>query len=646
MGLNMKYIKEILIALLIILLTGCSLANNKLTDDYYSYINEDIISKYELNDDEYYWGFFKDSQDKVDDQVKAIISDLIKTNANPNMTILYNQVINTTTRNNSGLSTLTYYLNLIDGSSNIKDFISKAIIVENDLGVSVFTSMTVAADFKDTSKNMIYLYPVKFDFSSPSDYYVDNDYLYPRALVKQYGIKLLKLYGYDKEKARDVSQKIMDYYTSIAKESKMSDYFNDVENMYNIVTKDELKKIYSNLDSTYFDIIPDNVKISILDRGNYEAINASLTNDNLDVLKESVKLKILQTYCQYLTDDYAKIANDLENEQLGIVGQTSTEELARNIVLNLFQYDIDYQYDQKYLSTEAKSYIEEMINDILNYYENSLKNLDWLSKSTREKAITKAKNIKVNIGLDSNYPRYSDNYNLSNSNTLIENILAILKARSDYEYQRLQSNESSFGLRETIVNAYYNPQDNSINFPAAMINLVDFDKDYYENLGTVGMIIAHEITHAFDSNGAKFDEKGNLVNWWTKEDIKNYERLQKKVIDYYDKYEVISGNYLNGKLTVDENIADLGAISCISDIATRKKASKEEFKSMYESFARLFIEKSTDEYTKMLLLADTHSPGKYRVNATLASTDKFYEVYNVSKNNPMFVDKNDRLKIW
>src|SRR5699024_3145991 len=123
-------------------------------------------------------------------------------------------------------------------------------------------------------------------------------------------------------------------------------------------------------------------------------------------------------------------------------------------------------------------------------------------------AITKAKNIKVNIGLDSNYPRYSDNYNLSNSNTLIENILAILKARSDYEYQRLQSNESSFGLRETIVNAYYNPQDNSINFPAAMINLVDFDKDYYENLGTVGMIIAHEITHAFDSNGAKFDEKG------------------------------------------------------------------------------------------------------------------------------------------
>ena len=160
------------------------------------------------------------------------------------------------------------------------------------------------------------------------------------------------------------------------------------------------------------------------------------------------------------------------------------------------------------------------------------------------------------------------------------------------------------------------------------------------------MVIAHEITHAFDSNGAKFDEYGNISNWWTTKDLKNYKKLQKKVINYYNKYEVIDGEYINGKRTVNENIADLGAVSCISNIAISKKASDKDIKKMYSSLAKMWASISNKEYEKLLLLQDTHSPSKYRVNATLSSTDLFYKTYNINLLNKMYIPKEKRVKIW
>lgn len=642
----MKKLKKILLVLLIVIVTGCSLSQSQLTTDYYTYINKDKIDEYVLEDDEFTISTFTEIQDEVDKQVDLVFKEKIATAENQNINILYNQLIDINTRNNNGLSTINYYLNLIDKSTNINDFINNAIIVENELFIPIFISKSIMSDFKDTSKNMLYLSPITFDFSAPSDYYIADDYLAQRALIKQYGIKLLKQYGYDKKQAREISKNITNYYTEIAKQSKPSEYFNDIENMYNIITKEELKKIYNKLPDSYFITIPDNIKLSILDSGNYIAINNSLTEENLETLKESVKLKILQSYCNYLTEDYAKIANDFENEQLGIEKDLDLEYNAQTIITNLFQYDIDELYTSKYLDANSKKYILDMINGILNYYESNISNLTWLSPETKTKAINKVKNMTINIGLAESFPKYSANYNLTSNKTLIENILSIMKTISDYEYQSLLTNEKAPLMNQITVNAYYNPQDNSINFPAASVNFVDLEKTYYENLGTIGMIIAHEVTHAFDANGSKFDELGNLVNWWTDEDRSNYEKVQKEVIDYYNKYEVISGNYINGELTLSENIADLGAVSCISGIAKEKKASSQEIRSMYASFASLWAEKSREEYTKLLLLIDTHAPNKYRVNATLSSTDLFYEVYNVSKDNEMYIPEDERLRVW
>lgn len=640
----MKNIKKYFILILIVLTIGCNLTTKPLKQDYYTYINKGIIDSYILKDDEYTISTFTKLQDKVNSDIDSVLTDLITTNKD--ISIIYNQIIDTNTRNTSGLSDLKYYIDLIDSSTTINEYIKNAIVVENDLYIPIFTSASIMRNLKDTTENMLYFQSIPFAFNSTSEYYTDDDYLSVKTLIKQYDIKLLKEYGYDKTKAREVSKNITDYYTKIANRTHPTSYYQNKENLYNPISKSELQAIYTNLDSTYFDSIPDNVKISLLDKENYSAINDSLTDENLPTLKEIVKLKILENYGEFLSENYAKILSDFSSEQLGIETKTDINDTAKNTVIALFQNEFDMSYTNKYLTKEAKEYILSMTNDIINYYEKSLTNLAWLSQDTKNKAITKLKNITINIGLNEN-DYYNLNYNLASDNTLIKNILKIKKVLEEHKLERLKNNApATTAVSQTTINAYYNPQDNSINFPSAVTNLVDLSKDYYENLGSIGMIIAHEITHAFDSNGAKFDEHGNLVEWWNKEDKENYQHLQKQIISYYDKYEVIAGNYINGSLTVDENIADLGAVNCISNLAKSKNATTTDLKAMYKSFANLWVEKSNEEYQKILLLVDTHSPAKYRVNATLSSTDIFYEVYNVSKTNPMYISKDKRVHIW
>lgn len=647
----MSKIKYLIIIAIIFLISGCSQTEElNLKDDYYDYINKDLLKEEKIKEGKYTWSTFSTAQEKVDDQTDEIIKKLISNNENSNIGIIYQQLLDTETRNNSNLSNLKSYLNQIDSQTNLKDFINTAIFLENTLNIDIFTNIKIDSDFKDTTQNIVYFYPVTFDFGTTADYYVNEDYMSYKATIKQYGLKILKQYGYNNKKAREISTNITNMYTNIASNSLLSSDLEDISNYYNIITKDDLQNVYTNLDINYYlkeKGLSNETKFSIVDINNYKALNKYLTSNNLPLLKEYVKLKILENYALYLSEDYSNLIYELNNKFSGTKKDTDTkEDKANDIIKNLFSYDIDNDYQSNYFKQEEKKYIENMIQDILSYYEKDIDSLNWLSKSTKDKAKLKLKKMNINIGLKENYPKYSNNYNLSSSNTLVENIIKIGSVINKYELTKLETNEKEQQLSQTIVNAYYNPGDNSINFPIAASTLFDLDNNYYQNLGSIGMVIAHEVTHAFDDNGSQFDEYGNLEQWWTSEDLKNYKTLQKKIIKYYDKYEVLEGEYINGKKTVNENIADLGAVSCITNLAKTKNASPDELKQMYISFANMWATISTKEYQQLLLLQDTHSPAKYRVNATLASIDAFYDIYKINRFNKMYLPKQDRIKIW
>ncbi|MEE3343119.1 MAG: M13 family metallopeptidase [Bacilli bacterium] len=636
----MPYIKKILIFLTLILITGCKSNNLSPKDDYYDYINKKDITNTKLNDDEFIKSTFTIAQDKTDKQANTIIKDLIK--ENKDMSIIYNNLLNI----KDNITTLKPYLNKIDNSHNIKEYINNAIDIENDLNIDIFTNITIDKDFKDTSKNIIYLEPITYDFGTSSDYYANPDYMSYKALIKQYGLKLLKEYGYDTKKARSISTNITNMYTDIASNSKISKDLEDISNYYNIITIEDLQKIYPNINiNNYLNNknIPNNTKFSIIDINNYKEINKYLTNDNLPILKEALKLKILENYAPYLSNKYASIVYELNDKISGTTNNKTKEEHALDTTKAIFTNSLDKSYQDKYLTKEKYNYINNLITDIKEFYYKDINSLSWLSSKTKNQARKKIKHLTINIGND--YYNIT-NYNLNTNSNIIDNIITISNIEKKQEIERLTNNKNVSKLSQTTVNAYYNPSNNSINFPTASLNLIDTNDNYYQTLGSIGMIIAHEITHAFDDNGSKFDELGNMNNWWTTKDRTNFNRLKKKTINYYNKYEVLDGTHINGKKTVNENIADLGAISCITNLALSKKATSKDLKEMYKSLAKLWFEKTNKEYQKLLLLQDTHSPAKYRVNATLSSTEEFYKIYNINIFNKMYIPQNKRIKIW
>ena len=364
--------------------------------------------------------------------------------------------------------------------------------------------------------------------------------------------------------------------------------------------------------------------------------NKIINNNDFNKLSQKIR-----------SDDYREIIHGLNNELNGVTKESDPEEEALKIVEYIFDDYISIKYAKDNFTEKNKQDIEKLINSILTYYKKNIDSNTFLTRETKDKAINKLEKITIRIGYPEDYEIYSNNYNINANDNLFNNLIRI----NNYTYSRsikmLNTNEESknWGFSLTDINAFYNPQDNSINFPAALYKVIDDNPSDYELLGSVGFIVAHEVTHAFDNNGSLFDEKGEFNNWWTKKDIKAFDERKQKVIDYYNEYTVLGMN-VDGEKTLGENIADLGAVKCITSIAEEKDAKEEDYKTMYKAFANFFMSKYTDSYTKLVAAFDVHSPNDVRINATLSSTDKFYDVYKINDYDKMYKDSNNRVSVW
>lgn len=618
-------------------------------DDFYAHINEDIIENHELKSDKSYWSeFFTETQDNVDNKVEEIIKDIIskkdtysKDTAEYKMCKLYNSIVN----QENSISKLNTYINIIDKSKNIDDLMNNLAVIDNELSLGIFINSTLQYDYKDNTQPIIMIAPFSFDYGNNySDYYTNPLYSSYVATYIEFDRELFKIYGYSDEKAKESVRKISRFYSEIAKNSKSKEELTEIQSLYNLVTKEELKNIFSNINIDRFLKYNNQYKISIVDENQAKTLNNYLTQENIDTLKECIKLQILQSYGQFANVEYYNLMNKLEAKLTGTEVTTDTiEEYATKVVASYFDAEISQEFIKRYAKDNSINDFKQIISDIISEYKTKIEKNEWLGEKTKQKALLKLENMKVNVGYPNKWKENSYKYNISNN--LLDNIINMNKVNTDYANNSIINKEKYWMMSPLTVNAYYNPQENSINFPIALLDYKYYNENnsYYQNLGSFGSIIAHEITHAFDNNGALFDEKGNMNNWWQEEDFKNFEKLQEEVINYYNEYK-INNKAVNGKQTVSENIADLGGVSCIVCIAKNKGASDEEYKELFESYAKIWASKSTEEYTKLLLIMDTHSPDKIRVNAVLSSTDEFYSIFNIHKSDEMYKEK--KVKVW
>ena len=615
-------------------------------NDYFQYINADYIEKHPIENGTIGWSMIDKYQEEVDKDVDEIADKLISSKTNKNVNILYNCYTDIESRNSNGIKPLNKYLKGIENSKNISELINEIYNVENDLKINLLTDIKISKDFKDSSKYIVYLYPISFDFDSDVTMYSNSDYDSYVAIFQKYMIRLFKLYGYDEKKARNVSNEILDMKKDISNKSKKSNDYIDVISAYNITSKEELQNAYSNINiDKYLNIKNiNNQTYSVVDLDNYKAFNSYLKNENLDLLKNYFIVRILESFSSMLSEDYAKLAYSLSQELQGTNDEYNLVNETRDFIISEFNDVIEEEYAKNNFSDKDKDFISKYISEILEYYKKDINDLDWMTKETKEKALLKLNNIKVNIGLV-DHEIISDGYNLSEMNSLFDNYKIINNYLYKKSIEYLNNPDKSVSAFSTYtVNAFYNPQDNSINFPCAAIKFKTSD-DYFENLGSIGMVIAHEITHAFDNNGRLFNEKGEYIDWWTKKDSDSFNKLSDKIVDYYSEYSVL-GIPIDGKKTLGENIADLGSIKCITSLAEKNNATNEDYKKMYSNFAKWTAWNYKDEIRKLLVTSDSHSPNDVRVNATLSSTNKFYEVYNIKKKDKMYKNENERVGIW
>lgn len=628
--------------ILIVFIIVALYLNKNYINNYYEYINKETIK-----DKKDGWSYINDLNDEISKDTNNIIKEIINNPSNneeKNIKELYNEYLDTDSRNKDGLNDLKPYLDKINKTRNIKEFISEAIQLEKDLSIELLMSKSIMKDFK-TGKNILYITSIPMDFGNSIDYYSNEDLISVKNTFKLYNNKLLREYGYTAGEALDITNQINDFYTDIANNSLTQDDLLNTEKYYNIIDRTKLSKIYTNLDiNNYFNELGlSNInRFSLVDEKSYNKLNEYLTNDNLSLWKNLATIKILQTYANYTTENYEKIFNKLNKSLTN--KELTQEEATYNIIKQIYPNEISKNYNNKYLNDDTKNYISNLISEINKEYKSMI-NKSWMDTETKTKAIQKLNNIKINIG--TTYSKdFSSYYEFNNNISLVKNIINLNKVATTKSYEMLDTNETYNALPDYTFNAYYDVTSNSINILTGGAKSIKDINNKYENLGGIGFIIAHEISHAFDNNGSKFDENGLLNNWYTESSTKKYEELQKKVIEYYNKYEIIHNISNNGKRTIGENIADLAAMECITNILTNNNASKEDYQKTYESFAKIWANNYSKSTKVMQSFIDTHSTNEIRVNSVLSSTNKFYEIYKIDSNDSMYIKPEERVNIW
>lgn len=636
-----KYILYAIIFVVVIIGAFIYLNKNYI-DNYYEYINKETIK-----DKEDGWSYIDDINKEISKDANNIVKEIINnptTNEEKNIKEFYNEYLNIEFRNKNGLKDLELYIDKINKTTNIKDFITEAIKLEKELSIELLMSKSIMKDFK-TGKNILYITPIPMDYGYSSDYYSNETLTTVKNNFKLYNNKLLREYGYTAGEALDITNQIDDFYTNLANNSLKQDDLLNTEKYYNIIDKSALSKIYTNLDiNKYFNELGLSKidKLSLVDEKSYQELNKYLTNSNLSLWKNIATIKILQTYAEYTTENYETIFTKLNKNLLG--KEYTREETAYDLIKQIYPNEISKNYNNKYLSDDTKNYISNLTNEIIKEYEDMI-NTSWMDNETKSKAVTKLNNIKINIG--TNYIKDLSSYYDFNSNiSLVKNIINLNKVVRAASYEMLDTTTTTNALPDYTFNAYYDVTSNSINILTGSTKVIKDINNKYENLGSIGFIIAHEISHAFDNNGSKFDENGFLSNWYTTSSQEKYQEIQNKVIDYYNNYEIIHNVSNNGTRTIGENIADLGAMECITNILIKNNANKKDYQTTYESFAKVWANNYSKSTKVLQSLIDTHSPNEIRVNGVLSSTKKFYETYKIDSKDLMYIEPEKRVNIW
>ena len=629
-----------------------------LKDDFYDAVNAEWLKTAEIPSDKPVAGGFTDLSDGVE---KVLMDDFAamlegtKTPENEELASFiefYRLATDFEKRESDGTAPLIPYLEMIENLTSLEDFASQ--LAEWDvIGMPAPFAASVTADMGDAGKNALYM-------GSPGLFLLDKTYYEDvntkgmlRVLFSTMNINLLKMAGKTQEEAETIVAQALDFDESIVPYTRSTEEASDYTKIYNPVDFAEFDASVESFDFTalygkLLDVVPE--AIVLTDPDYFEALDELVNAETFENLKSWMIIQTVNGFAPYLTEEMRLESGSFMRAISGVEEATSKEKSAYYLASGIFSEVVGLYYGQTYFGEQAKQDVVDMVQEIVETYKSRLTSNTWLSKDTCDMAVKKLDNMTINIGYpDAARDIYKELVTVSaeETGTLIGNAIEFTRIAKLDNYSQLNKpvERGLWPLSADTVNAMYNPMDNSINFPAAILQapFYSIEQSAYANFGGIGAVIAHEISHAFDPNGSKFNELGSLSNWWTEEDYAKFEELSQAMVEEFDGIE-FAGGTVNGAQTVAENVADAGGLTCAFEAA--KPESKEDMEAFFTNWAVVWRQKATPEYDSLLLIMDVHAPSKLRANIQLQNIDEFHTTFEIAEGDGMYRAPEDRVLIW
>lgn len=571
----------------------------------------------------------------------------------------YASGMDTLTINKRGYDPIKPLLSKIDSIQDVA-LLMKFVADGAKANIGSILAFAIEPDNKNSNLNIAHIYQTGIGMPE-RDYYFKTDA--PNVAIQdayqKYLTGLFTLTGSDTVTAVKNATLVYAIEKQIAASHKTNIELRDIDANYNKIPVAVLVKRQPNIGwlNVLSELGAKTDSIDVAQTAYYDKLNALLTSIPMSDWKVYLKANVLTAYANQLSKPFADAAFEYNKILQGQAVQKARGEIMADAVDQLLGEALGQFYVKKYFTEDARQRALELVNNLQKAFAVRIDHLDWMSDSTKQKAKEKLFAITKKIGYPAKWRNYR-NVRIE-SNKYFENVVSAANNNYQYQLEKLGKpvDRSEWFTTPSTVTAYYNPSANEIVFPAAILQSPYFDDmaDDALNYGGIGIVIGHELTHAFDDQGAQFDKDGNVKNWWTKDDYARFKAKTQQVVDLYSTFTVLDSLHVKGALTLGENTADIGGVSIAYDAFKMTKQGKDTATKIDGftpdqrfciSIARIWRVKMKDEFLRLWINNNPHSPPTWRVNGPLMNMPYFQRAFNIQPGDKMYVAEQDRIKIW
>lgn len=630
--------------------------NIRVQDDLYMFVNQETLDSLVIPDDKPATGGFVELADGVEKIMMGEFETMAQTKAYPNEYLkkaceLYAIAKDADRKAKHGITPALKNLAILNEVKTLDDF-SRLYKTLSLKGIPTPINVGIETDMKNTKRRLVYIQGAGVILPDASYYKPE------RAAQKAQLLGIWSNVAKMVMSKTDLAPETQEQYVSDALAFdeilgglvKTQEEWSKYVEMYNPMATEEVAKMLSTLNfnqilTDLFGYVP---ATTVVTEPRFFGAFANVLNaDTLEQYKHWAYVKGLLSACSLLSEELRDMGGMYHRALTGVATMQAIDKFAYNLAAGMFSEPVGIYYGEKYFGEEAKKDITEIVYQIIDTYKERIKTNDILGEETKQKAILKLSKMGVKMGYPDKVRAVYDKLTFNADDSLFDIVLSLKAIREEDMLSKLDkpTEPENWAMPGHMVNACYDPFVNDITFPAAILQapFYSLKQSRSENLGGIGSVIGHEISHAFDSNGAKCDENGNINDWWTAEDFQRFEAKVQQMIEQFDGIDLPWGK-VNGAFIVSENMADNGGMSVTLDIMSKTEGvSYEEY---FYNWARIWCKKAREEYLKMLLAVDVHGPSILRANIPPRNFAEWYKTFDVKETDKMYLAPEKRIVIW